>query len=97
MAIMYLVVILLPLVLANGVITQVNRVRRAFENAAFLRSSSLRNRQRIHLISFLSENASFSCYDWFRLSSQASLVLSSEIIVNILLLVQTYFIYQIGT
>ena len=97
MLIMFLAIIFCPFVLANAVITQVNRVRRAFENSAFLRSGNLRNRQKIYLIGIVSGKAAFSCFDWWSLSSETCLHLTCEIIINILLLVQTYYIYQIGT
>ena len=65
-----------------------NKAKRAFENIAFRKSVNLTIKQKIDSISNLSENAGFTAFDWFRLSSHIGLTASLELSVYFLLLVQ---------
>lgn len=47
----------------------------------------------VNTISNLDQKAGFYCADWFELNSFAGLLLSLELIVLLLLLIQAYFLY----
>ena len=52
---------------------QINKTTRRFENIAFSRLVSKAIKQKIELISNLSDKAGFTCFDWFLLDSHTAL------------------------
>lgn len=73
---MYITIVLVPSTFGNSIPIAINEARRQFENIAFKKSTSLTIKQKINLISDLSDKAGFSCYSWFRLSSFVGLKVS---------------------
>ena len=71
---LYLTVIFLPFVVANAVQIALNKARRQFENIAFRRSTGLKIKQKINIISNLSGKAGFTCSNWFPLGSFTGLL-----------------------
>lgn len=79
--------------LINSIHFKITRTKRIFENVAFNWSTSWRNRQKIESISDLNDKAGFTCFDWFLLGSHKGVLLSFELIIYLLLLFSTYFLY----
>ena len=75
---------------------QRGKTRRQLEKLSFKRSVSVWNRQKIDTINHLSDTVGFTCFDWFLLSSHKALLLSLELIIYILLLIATYYLYTTG-
>ena len=75
---------------------QRGKTRRQLEKLSFDRSVSVWNKQKIDSISHLSNTVGFTCFDWFLLDSHKALLFSFELIIYILLMVQTYFFYTTG-
>lgn len=72
--------------------SQINRAKHQFENVAFRSSVHLVIKQKINNISSLNDKAGFTCSNWFLLSSFTGLLLSLELMVLLLLLIQAYFL-----
>lgn len=72
---------------------QITKARFHFENIAFRRSVNNAIKQKIELISSLSETTGFTCFDWFLLDSYTALEISLEFVSWLFLLITVRAIY----
>ena len=91
-AFLHLTIIYYPFVIAKYLNFQINNTRRQFENIAFKIPMNVAIKQKIELISNLSEYAGFSCFDWFLLEPRVGLKVKEIIQTNLKILKKLYFL-----
>ena len=75
---------------------QMNKTKKLFENISFKKSVKLVNLHKIDSISNLSEEAGWTCFNFFKITTEIGLHISLEFTTYLLLLLATTYYIQAG-